>query len=54
MGKLKRTSEFKQALFRPAQIKEPRFGIRKIFLNQKEKPSTFSYADPNKNWWGTR
>lgn len=54
MGKLKRKSEFKQPLFKPVQINDSRFGLRKFFLNQSERPSTFSYPDPNKNWWGTR
>jgi hypothetical protein len=59
MGQLKHkskvTKEFKkEALFKPAQVNDTRFGIRRIFLNQREKPTTFSYSDPNTNWWGTR
>jgi hypothetical protein len=50
----KRKAEFDKATFKPAQIKDSRFGIRRIFLNEKEKPQTFSYADPAPSWWGTR
>jgi len=55
MEQLKRTKEFKQtALYKPVQVKDTRFGVRRIYLNQKEKPTTFSYANPGRNWWGTR
>ena len=55
MASVKRAKEFKkEALFKPVQIKDTRFGIRKIYLNQSEKPTTFSYANPGRNWWGTR
>jgi len=58
MGQLKKhkvKKEFqKEALFKPAQVKDTRFGIRRIYLGQTEKPTTFSYMDPNTNWWGTR
>ena len=53
MATVKRTKEFnKEAGAKPVQIKDTRFGIRRIYLNQKEKPSTFSYADPGTSWWG--
>jgi len=55
MEQLKRTKEFKQtALYKPVQVKDTRFGVRRIYLNQTEKPTTFSYANPGRNWWGTR
>jgi hypothetical protein len=54
MESVKRSKEFKQPLSKPAQINDTRFGIRRIYLNQKEKPTTFSYANPGRNWWGTR
>jgi len=59
MGKVKRAKkhvkEFKkEALFKPAQVKDTRFGIRRIYLNQSEKPEAFSYANPGRNWWRTR
>lgn len=55
MADVKLTKEFKkEALFKPAKVQDTRFGIRRIYLNQKEKPSTFSYADPGRSWWGYR
>jgi len=55
MEQLKREKEFKkEALFRPAQVQDTRFGVRRIFLNQKEKPSVPSYANPGRAYWGTR
>jgi hypothetical protein len=55
MANLKRKTEFKkEAKFKPVQINDTRFGVRKIYLNQSEKASTFSYANPGRNWWGTR
>jgi hypothetical protein len=54
MAKDKRVTEFKKPLFKPAQVNDTRFGIRRIYLNQNEKPQTFSYADPAPGWWGTR
>jgi hypothetical protein len=55
MEQLKRTKEFKQtALYKPAQVKDTRFGVRRIYLNQKEKPSVFSYANPGRAWHGYR
>jgi hypothetical protein len=53
MANLKRKTEFKkEAKFKPAQINDTRFGVRRIYLNQKEKPSTFSYANPGRGWHG--
>jgi hypothetical protein len=55
MDGLKRSKEFKQeALFKPIQVKDTRFGVRRIYLNQKEKPSAFSYANPGRSWHGYR
>lgn len=54
MPKSKRTSEFKKSTFKPVEIKDSRYGIRRVFLNEKEKPQTFSYANPGRHWWGTR
>jgi hypothetical protein len=57
MGQLNRkkaVKEFKkEALFKPAQVNDTRFGIRRIYLNQNEKPSIPSYMDPGTNWWGS-
>jgi hypothetical protein len=53
MAKLKINKEFKkEAQFKPAQIKDTRFGVRRIYLNQKEKPSGISYANPGRGWHG--
>jgi hypothetical protein len=49
-----RKAEFKAANFRPAQISDSRFGIRKIYLNDNEAPSIFSYANPGRSWHGYR
>jgi len=54
MASKKRTTEFKKAVFKPVEVKDTRFGIRRIYLNQNEKPQTFSYANPAPHWWGTR
>jgi hypothetical protein len=58
LAKLKKKNkvlaEFNKPLFRPAEVKDTRFGIRRIYLNERDKPEAFSYADPNTNWWGTR
>jgi hypothetical protein len=55
MANIKRSTEFKkEAKYNPVQINDTRFGIRKIYLNQNEKPQTFSYANPNRGYWGTR
>jgi len=52
--KRKINADFKKELFKPAEVKDSRFGIRRIYLNQSEKPEAFSYADPADHWWGTR
>lgn len=51
---MKRTQEFQKAVMKPVQIRDSRFGLRKIYLNTKDKPSIFSYANPGRNWWGTK
>ena len=51
---MKKKTEFKKAVYKPAQINDSRFGIRKIYLNTNEKPSIFTYANPGRNWWGTK
>lgn len=52
--KKKRKKEFAKAVFKPIQINDSRFGLRKLYLNTKDVPSVESYAQPGKNWWGTR
>jgi len=51
---MKKKTEFKNAIYKPVQINDSRFGIRKIYLNTKDVPSVFSYSNPGRNWWGTR
>lgn len=44
-----RNKEFKDvALFKPVQTKDSRFGIRKMYFNNKEKSRIGSYANPGK------
>jgi hypothetical protein len=51
---VKNKKEFKSAVFKPVQINDSRFGIRKIYLNTLEKPSILTYNNPGRHWWGTR
>ena len=41
----RRTSAFKEAVTKPTVIKDSRFGLRKLYLNDNEKSTTFSYLD---------
>jgi len=41
----KRSSSFKKALFKPTTVNDSRFGIRKMYLNENEKPSIFTYRE---------
>ena len=41
----KRSSSFKKALFKPITVNDSRFGIRKMYLNNNEKPSIFTYRE---------
>lgn len=52
MASLKK--DFKKAAFKPVQIKDSRFGIRKIYLTESDKPSIFTYNNPGRHWWGTK
>jgi hypothetical protein len=55
MGKVDTVKkEFKTAVFKPVQINDSRFGIRKIYLNTLEKPSILTYNNPGRHWWGTK
>lgn len=38
-----RKNEFKEAVVKPTQIKDSRFGIRKFFLTDADKPSIGIY-----------
>ncbi len=41
----RRNSEFKSAVIKPKVVKDSRFGLRKLFLNDNEKSTTFSYME---------
>jgi hypothetical protein len=45
---LNRKKEFKESVFKPLTVNDSRFGIRKMFLNTKEKPSIAGYSAPGK------
>ena len=51
---MKRKKEFSNAVAKPVKIMDSRFGIRKLYMSTKEKPSIFTYADPAPHWWGTK
>jgi hypothetical protein len=44
----KRKKAFKESFVRPFKRSDSRFGIRKTYLDDKEKPSIFSYNSPGK------
>lgn len=39
---------FAESIFRPAEINDSRFGIRKKMNNPNESPTIFSYASPGR------
>lgn len=45
----RRNSEFKSAVIKPKVIKDSRFGLRKLYLNDNEKSTTFSYMDAGRS-----
>lgn len=49
---MKRTKEFKNAKTKVITVNDSRFGIRKLPMNQLEKPSVFTYDNPGRSWWG--
>lgn len=46
--KRKRKKEFDKSVAKPVTIKDSRFGIRKMFFNDNEKPSYTSYGSPGR------
>ena len=48
MVALNRKKEFKESVFKPPTVNDSRFGLRKMFLNTKEKPSIAGYSAPGK------
>lgn len=49
-----RKDEFKNGIFKPIQINDSRFGVRRLFLNAQERPRVFSYKNPGRAYWGNR
>ena len=45
--------DFIKAVSKPVTVQDSRFGIRKMTLNPNERPSIFTYNNPNRHWWGT-
>jgi hypothetical protein len=43
-----RKTEFKEAVSKPAEIKDSRFGLRNFFLTDTEKPSIGIYNTPGR------
>jgi hypothetical protein len=43
-----RKVEFKKAVVKPTQIRDSRFGIRKFFLTEADKPSIGIYNTPGR------
>ena len=43
-----RNKAFKGDKFKQVTIRDSRFGIRKMYLNEKEKPSVFTYQNPGR------
>ena len=47
-----RNKEFRGDKFKQVTIKDSRFGIRKMYLNENEKPSVFTYSNPGRGAQG--
>lgn len=45
---MKRKKEFKSSLKKPLSVSDSRFGLRKLYLNDREKPSIATYRTPVK------
>lgn len=43
-----RSAAFKGEPFKEVKIRDFRFGLRKLYLNEKEKPSIFTYPNAGK------
>lgn len=48
MDPIKRKSEFKNAVIKPAKYVDSRFGIRRLFLNKQERPRVAQYSKPGR------
>ena len=51
---MSRVQEFTYAQPKLITVRDSRFGLRKIYLNDKEKPSIKSYMNPGRAYHGTR
>jgi hypothetical protein len=47
-----RNKAFKGDKFKEVTIKDSRFGLRRMHLNEKEKPSVFTYQNPGRGAQG--
>ena len=47
-----RNKAFKGDKFKEVTVKDSRFGIRKMYLNENEKPSVFTYSNPGRGAQG--
>jgi len=45
---MSRTEEFQQPEIKESTIRDSRFGLRRLFLNENEKPSIAVYGTPGK------
>ena len=48
MDSVKRNSEFKQQIAKPAKYIDSRFGIRRLFLTKQERPRVAQYSKPGR------
>jgi hypothetical protein len=51
---MSRVQEFIHAQPKLITIRDSRFGLRKLYLNDKEKPSIKGYMNPGRAYHGTR
>jgi len=51
---MSRAKEFTYAQPKLITVRDSRFGLRKLYLNDKEKPSIKSYMNPGRAYHGTR
>jgi hypothetical protein len=49
-----RKKEFKQQGPKEVNIKDARFGIRRLFLNSQERPRVAQYMEPGRGNWTSR
>ena len=54
MSKDTRKKEFKQQNPKEVNVKDARFGIRRLFLNSQERPRVAQYMEPGRGNWTSR